>query len=790
MTHHQRIAAEMGLELEHVAATARLLADEATVPFIARYRKEATGSLDEVQIAGIGERIAQLAELDKRREAIRKSLTERELMTEDLERAIASAGTLAGLEDIYLPYRPKRRTRATIARGRGLEPLADLLLSAPEPLDPQAAAESFVDAEKDVEDAAAALAGARDILAERLSESAESRREIRELFGGQGVISSTVVKGREESGAKFRDYFAWSEPLAKAPSHRILALFRGEKEEVLKLSIRPPEEAAIAILERRHLRRRDAAGREIRLAIADGYRRLLAPSLENEWRGELKTRADSEAIRVFTRNLRELLMAAPLGQKPVLGIDPAFRTGCKVVCLDAQGKLLEDTVVYPTGSAGRAEAAGKAIKELVARHRPRAIAIGNGTASRETEKFVRGLGLPSEIAVVMVNEAGASVYSASAVARGEFPDKDVTVRGAVSIGRRLMDPLAELVKIDPKAIGVGQYQHDVDQGRLKASLDRTVESCVNRVGVEVNTASRELLTYVSGLGPSLATNIVGHRDQYGPFASRAALRKVPRLGPKAFEQAAGFLRIREAKNPLDGSAVHPERYRLVDRMAGDLGCSVSDLVRDPELRGKVSLDRYVDDEVGLPTLEDIMAELARPGRDPREAFEAFTFAEGVQSLDDLTVGMKLPGIVTNVTNFGAFVDVGVHQDGLVHISELSDSFVSDPATVVKVQQRVSVTVLQVEAARKRISLSMKSRPGERRAGAERAPRKSTGARAGKKKRVRRPEGNRADGKDTGKRRPTPEGSEAKQDSSGESNWFLDALKEARRESRKRSVDDS
>jgi uncharacterized protein len=760
MMHHERVAAELGLKIEQIAATAALLAQDATVPFIARYRKEATGSLDEVQIAAINDRLAQLAEFDKRREAIRKSLRERGLMTDELDRAIAAAETLAQLEDIYLPYRPKRRTRAMIARERGLEPLAELLLHAPEPFDPQEAAAPFVDAGKEVEDAAAALAGARDILAERFSEAPESRRAVRELFGEQGVLASTVAKDKEETGAKFRDYFAWSEPLAKAPSHRILALFRGEKEEALKLSIRPPEERALALLERLHLRRQLAAGEQIRLAIADGYQRLLAPSIENEWRAELKLRADAEAIRVFTQNLRELLMAAPLGQKQVLGIDPGFRTGCKVVCLDAQGRLLEDTVIYPAQSAAQVEAAGQAIRELVARHRPQAIAIGNGTASRETEQFVRGLGLPSSIAVVMVNEAGASVYSASAVARREFPDKDVTVRGAVSIGRRLMDPLAELVKIDPKAIGVGQYQHDVDQGALKTSLDQTVESCVNRVGVEVNTASCELLAYVSGLGPSLATNIVKHRDEFGPFASRAALKKVPRLGPKAFEQAAGFLRIREARNPLDGSAVHPERYQLVDRMAGDLGCTVVDLMRDSALRERISLDRYVDAEVGRPTLQDILSELARPGRDPREAFVAFAFAEGVHTLDDLAPGMKLPGIVTNVTAFGAFVDVGVHQDGLVHISELSDSFVSDPASVVKVQQHVTVTVLGVDRERNRISLSMKSRPGERRPKAD-----STA----------RPADNRPG---PAKERPEPRRSGPAPEKAGESNWFLDALKEA------------
>jgi uncharacterized protein len=709
-----KVAVELGVNPEQVEAVARLLADEATVPFIARYRKEATGGLDEVQIASIRDRLKQIAELDKRREAVEKSLAGRGLLTPELTSAIAGAETIAALEDVYLPFRPKRRTRATVAREKGLEPLAQTLMTQSPETVLAAAAQEFVNAEKGVETVDDALAGARDIIAEMVSEDADVRRELRAVFAESGAIATAVVKGKEEAGAKFRDYFDWHGLVARAPSHRLLAVFRGENEEVLSLTIRPPEEQAIGIAVGRVVRGTSPAAEQVRLAVEDGYRRLIAPSLENDLRAEIKERADKEAIRVFAQNVRELLMAAPLGQKPVLGIDPGFRTGCKVVALDAQGKLLADAVVYPTQSKAKQEAAGEVVRSLCEKHAIAAIAIGNGTAGRETEAFVRALGLAPAIAIVVVNESGASVYSASKAARAEFPDKDVTVRGSVSIGRRLMDPLAELVKIDPKAIGVGQYQHDVDQGKLKQGLDDTVTSCVNAVGVEVNTASVQLLTYVSGLKPALATSLIKYREANGPFASREALRKVPRLGPKAFEQAAGFLRIRGGDNPLDASAVHPESYGVVDRMAETLGCSVKDLIEKEEMRARIDMGRYVSDTVGLPTLNDIVAELAKPGRDPRKAFEVFSFAEGVSMLDDLKPGMKLPGIVTNVTNFGAFVDIGVHQDGLVHISELADTFVKDPADIIKVQQRVEVTVLSVDRERNRISLSMKSEPGKTR----------------------------------------------------------------------------
>jgi uncharacterized protein len=706
----ETIAAELQIPRRQVEATAALLEDGGTIPFIARYRKEQTGSLDEVAVAGIRDRLEQLQALAERREAIVKSLVERQLLTDDLMAALEAAATLTALEDIYQPYRPKRRTRAMIAREKGLEPLADLLWTQDPATDPAGGAAPFVNQEAGVESTDQALAGARDILAERVSDDTAARTAIRSLFATKGVLRSKVVPGAEVEGAKFKDYFEREEPAAKAPSHRILAIRRGETEGVLTSRLMPPEEDAIVLLNGRFLKNASPAAEQVRLAIEDGYRRLLEPSIETEARLEAKQRADAEAIRVFAANLRELLLAPPLGGKTVLGIDPGFRTGCKVVCLDRQGKLLHHDVIFIEQSDRQRDLARQTVLALCHRFQIDAVAIGNGTASRETDAFVRGLDLPPAITVVVVNESGASVYSASEAARDEFPDQDITVRGAVSIGRRLMDPLAELVKIDPKSIGVGQYQHDVDQKALKRSLDEVVGSCVNAVGVEVNTASKQLLSYVSGLNGVTAANIILHRNEHGPFTSRRDLLKVKRLGPKAFEQAAGFLRIRDGENPLDASAVHPESYGVVERMAADLGCTVSDLMTRPDLRAQIRLERYRTDTVGLPTLQDILDELAKPGRDPRQQFEAFAFAEGVTRLEDLQPGMTLPGIVTNVTAFGAFVDIGVHQDGLVHVSQLADRFVKEAADVVKVHQRVQVTVLEVDLARKRIGLSMKRQP--------------------------------------------------------------------------------
>ena len=707
-----RIAAELNLPATKVSATARLLGESATVPFIARYRKEVTGSLDEVAITSIRDRLAQLTELEQRREAILKSLSERQLLSDVLKVAVEGADTLSALEDLYAPFRPKRRTRATIAKEAGLEPLADLLFNEQATIDPLAVAAAFVSLEKSVPDVAAALAGARDILAERFSEDAATRSRLRELYWESAQVRSKVMTGKEAEGAKFKDYFDWTEPVSKIPSHRMLAMRRGEEEGVLLVRITPLEESAIAILEGLFVQARGTPGAEqVRLAAVDSFKRLVGFAIEAEVRIESKKRADQEAIRVFSENLRELLLAPALGQKNVLALDPGFRTGCKTVVLDRQGKLLHHDVIYATaGGTHQVAQAGEKVRDFVTRFAIEAIAIGNGTASRETEQFIRSLHLPPSIPVVLVNESGASIYSASEVAREEFPSEDVTVRGSVSIGRRLMDPLAELVKLDPKSIGVGQYQHDVDPNALQRGLDDVVVSCVNRVGVELNTASKQLLSYVSGLGPSLAANIVSHRNEHGPFRSRKELLKVSRLGPKAFEQCAGFLRIHEAGNPLDSSAVHPERYELVDAMASDLGCAVSDLVRDGGLRGKIRPEKYVTNEVGLPTLKDILDELAKPGRDPRQRFEVFAFQEGVEKLEHLQPGMKLPGIVTNVTAFGAFVDIGVHQDGLVHVSQLADRFVKDPAEVVKVGQKVRVTVTEVDLARKRIALSMKANP--------------------------------------------------------------------------------
>lgn len=704
--HISKIAKELGIAEKQAMATAKLLAEGATVPFIARYRKEATGSLDEVVITAVRDRMLQLADLDKRREAILKSLEERAQLTEELKDVINAAETMTVLEDIYLPFRPKRRTKATIAREKGLEPLATLIFSQ-EDIDLEKEAAGFLDPEKGVESAEEALAGGRDIIAEWVNEEKNAREKIRDLFFAKGVFRTKIISGKEEEGIKYKDYYDWEEPVTKAPSHRILAMRRGEKEGFLIMRLTPPEDEAIEILDRLFLRGEGPASEQVRSAIRDCYKRLLSVSMETEVRLATKKAADIEAIRVFAENLRQLLLSPPLGQKNVLAIDPGFRTGCKVVCLDRQGKLLQNDTIYPHQSEKLTDQAKAKIRDFCDRFAVEAIAIGNGTADRETEAFVRSIGLPSGINVVMVNESGASVYSASEVAREEFPEQDITVRGAVSIGRRLTDPLAELVKIDPKSIGVGQYQHDVDQSALKQGLDDVVISCVNAVGVEVNTASKQLLMYVSGLGPQLAKNIVEYRDQNGPFKSRKGLIKVPKLGPKTFEQSAGFLRIRDGENILDRSAVHPESYHIVESMAKDLGCSVLDLMQSNELRSKLELSKYVSEGIGMPTLLDIMKELAKPGRDPREEFESFSFQEGIEKIDDVKPGMRLPGIITNLTAFGAFVDIGVHQDGLIHISQMADRYVKNPAEVVKVQQKVMVTVLEVDVKRKRISLSLK-----------------------------------------------------------------------------------
>lgn len=762
--HLGKVAQELNVRPHQVKATAALLDEGGTVPFIARYRKEATGLLDEVQITAIRDRLAQLAELDARREAIIKSLEERKLLTGELKQKVGAAETMAALEDVYQPFRPKRRTRAMIAREKGLEPLADVLWKQEPSTDPEAEAvkyvtpaDSTVAEELKVPDATAALQGARDVLAERVSDDADARAKVRDLFMGKGTLKSEVIAGKEQEGAKYKDYFEWSEPIKNAPSHRVLAVRRGAEEGFLFFSVRPPEEEAIGILEEQFVRGNGKSTEQVRTAVKDSYKRLLSFSMETETRLEAKKKADAAAIDVFTQNLRQLLLASPLGQKRVLAIDPGFRTGCKVVVLDPQGRLLHNDVVYPDQGQHKTAEAEHKLRTLVQQHQIEAIAIGNGTASRETEGFVRKLGLPSSVAVVMVNESGASIYSASEVAREEFPDHDVTVRGAVSIGRRLMDPLAELVKLDPKSIGVGQYQHDVDQDALKQSLDDTVVSCVNGVGVEVNTASKQLLTYVSGLNATIADNIVKHRDANGPFGSRRQLLDVSRLGEKTFEQSAGFLRIRGAENPLDESAVHPESYATVDRMAKDLGVTVKDLMRDESLRKRIDKQKYVTDKVGLPTLNDILQELAKPGRDPREKFEAFSFAEGINKVEDVKAGMKLPGIVTNVTAFGAFVDVGVHQDGLVHVSQLADRFVKDPNEVVKVGQRVEVMVMEVDLARKRIGLSMRKNPTER------GPRPQQG----------QPAGQRVESKPSAApppRKPKPAAGEG---------WFSAALRDAK-----------
>ncbi|TVR74176.1 MAG: RNA-binding transcriptional accessory protein [Marinilabiliales bacterium] len=702
--HVHRIANELDLNPAQVENTIKLLAEGSTVPFISRYRKELTGSLDEVMIAEIKDKAGKLAEMDKRRDAILKSLEDQGNLTPELKQKIGSAQSITELEDIYLPYRPKRKTRASVARERGLEPLAVIMMEQRfNDLD-ERALKFLSDEVPEVPDA---LQGARDIVAEWVSENQDARNRIRGLFEREAVITSRIVRNMEEEGAKFRDYFSFEERLARCPSHRILALRRGEEEGVLKLSIEPPVEKALEILHRLFVKGSKESSRQVEEAVNDSYRRLLGPSIENEFRSFSKEKADTEAISVFAENLRQLLLAPPLGQKRILAIDPGYRTGCKVVCLDEQGNLLHNETIYPHPPQSEGRMAAKKIASLVNQYKIEAISIGNGTASRETENFIRKVKFDRDVSVFMVNESGASVYSASQVAREEFPGYDVTVRGAVSIGRRLSDPLAELVKIDPKSIGVGQYQHDVDQGRLKTGLDQVVESCVNLVGVNLNTASRHLLTYVSGLGPQLAGNIVEFRKENGPFASREDLKGVPRLGAKAFEQCAGFLRIPGAPNQLDNSAVHPESYNIVERMAGDMGAAIEDLIKKKEIREKLDLNKYVTETTGLPTLNDIMAELAKPGRDPRSKIEVFEFSPDVFGIGDLKPGLVLPGIVTNITNFGAFVDIGVKQDGLVHISQMADRFVKNPNDVVKLHQSVRVKVLEVDEARKRIQLSMK-----------------------------------------------------------------------------------
>ena len=709
MNYELQIAQELQIRPNQVKATLELLDGGGTVPFIARYRKETTGELDEVQVAAIRDRVEQLRELDKRKEAILKSIQEQGKLTTELEAKVKSAETMSKLEDIYLPYKPKRRTKGMIAREKGLEPLAELIFSQGS-INLESEAGKYLDAEKEVNSTEEALQGARDIIAEWVNENAEVREKMRKLFVNEGNFSSRVIPGKEAEAIKYKDYFEWSEPIKTAPSHRVLAMRRGEKELFLMLDALPEEAPALYIMEKEFLA--DAANSsvdQVKLAIKDSYKRLLKPSMETEVRLLTKKKADEEAIKVFTENLKQLLLGAPLGEKSVMAIDPGFRTGCKLVCLGPQGQFLHYEAIFPHEQRRVAEA-GTNVKGLVQKFGVEAIAIGNGTAGRETEAFVKSLGLPKSVIVTMVNESGASIYSASDVAREEFPDLDLTVRGAVSIGRRLMDPLAELVKIDPKSIGVGQYQHDVDQNALKNALDDTVMSAVNKVGVEVNLASKQLLTYVSGLGPTLAQNIIDFRNENGPFKSRAQLKKVPRLGDKAFEQAAGFLRISHAKQLLDRSAVHPERYDLVAQMAKDVNASLEELMNSEELRNRINLKQYVSEAVGLPTLQDILAELAKPGRDPRESFEVFAFEESVNSMSDLKVGMKLPGVVTNITAFGAFVDVGVHQDGLVHLSHLADRFIKDPNEVVSVNQKVQVTVMEIDIPRKRVGLSMKADP--------------------------------------------------------------------------------
>ena len=698
------IAGELHLSEHAVENTLKLLDEGCTIPFISRYRKERTGGLDEVQITAISDRKERLQEIAKRKETIIKTISEQQKMTPELQKRIDNCWEMTTLEDIYLPYKPKRRTRAQVAREQGLEPLATLLMMQRE-ANPEQVAKRFV--KGDIATATDAIKGAQDIIAEQVSEDERSRNQVRSAFRREAFIESKVVKAKKDTdeAQKYSDYFEWEEPLKRCSSHRMLAMLRGQSEGILRISLTIDDEEAIQRLQHNFVRGNGSCQRLVGEAVEDGYKRLLLPSIETEFTNMSKEKADEEAIRVFAENLRQLLLSAPLGQKRVMGVDPGFRTGCKVVCLDAQGNLLHHEAIFPHPPVNHRMQASVHMQEMIKKYQIEAIAIGNGTASRETKEFVSDV--TKDIAVYVVSEDGASVYSASKVARDEFPDEDVTVRGAVSIGRRLMDPLAELVKIDPKSIGVGQYQHDVDQTKLKHSLDHTVESCVNLVGVNLNTASQQLLTYVSGLGPVLAQNIVDYRRENGAFTSRAQLKKVPRLGPAAYQQCAGFLRIPNAKNPLDNSAVHPESYSVVEKMAQDCHCTVSDLISHPEKRAQIDIKHYVTDDIGLPTLTDIMKELEKPGRDPRGQIEEFEFDASVQTIDDLREGMELPGIVTNITNFGAFVDIGVHQDGLVHVSQLADRFVSDPTQVVRLHQHVRVRVIGIDLRRQRISLSMK-----------------------------------------------------------------------------------
>ena len=702
----KHLSEKLQLSERSIQNTIELLDEGCTIPFIARYRKERTGSLDEVQIASISEMADKWREMEKRKDTIRKTITEQGKMTPELEKRIAECDNMETLEDIYLPFKPKRRTKAQIAREQGLEPLAALIMLGREQR-PDDAAKRFVKGE--VKSAADAIQGAQYIIAEMVSEDERSRQTVRRQFERDAVISSKVVKAKAdtEEAAKYKDYFDWQEPLRRCPSHRLLAMRRGESEGILRVSISTDDEECIERLKRNKVRCQGRCATLYREAVEDGYKRLLQPSIENEFAANSREKAEEEAIHVFADNLRQLLMSAPLGQKRVMGVDPGFRTGCKIVCLDAQGNLLHHEAIFPHPPVSKRTQAAVTIEHLVEKYGIEAMAIGNGTASRETASFMKSLHFKHEVKQFVVSEDGASVYSASKTARDEFPDEDVTVRGAVSIGRRLMDPLAELVKIDPKSIGVGQYQHDVDQAKLKKSLDLTEESCVNSVGVDLNTASQHLLTYVSGLGPALAKNIIDYRRVNGAFTSRAQLLKVPRLGASAYQQCAGFLRISGAKNPLDNSAVHPESYKIVETMARDNKCTVAQLIADASLRKTIDLKRYVTDTVGMPTLTDIMKELEKPGRDPRNQIEEFEFAAGIESINDLSVGMVLPGIVTNITQFGAFVDIGVHQDGLVHISQLADKYVSSPADVVKLHQHVMVKVTEVDTRRNRISLTMR-----------------------------------------------------------------------------------
>lgn len=703
----KRISDLLNINIKYVDNTLELLDSGCTIPFISRYRKERTGGLDEIQITQICELNERMKETAKRKETIIKTISEQGKLTPELEKRINECWEPEVLEDIYMPYKPKRRTRAQVARENGLEPLATIIMLQRDNA-PETTARRFIN--ENVKSEEDAIKGALDIIAENVSEDERSRSQLRNAFRRGAIITSKVIKSKADTdeAAKYSDYFDFSEPLKRCSSHRLLAMRRGEKDGILRVSISADDEECVEKLKRLFVRGYGRCSTLVGEAVADSFKRLLKPSIETEFATMSKENADSDAIAVFAENLRQLLLAAPLGQKRVMGIDPGFRTGCKVVCLDEQGNLLHHEAIFPHPPRNEQIEASTQIKEMVKKYGVEAIAIGNGTASRETDRFVKTLGLADSIQVFTVSEDGASVYSASKTAREEFPDKDVTVRGAVSIGRRLMDPLAELVKIDPKSIGVGQYQHDVDQAKLKKSLDLTVESCVNSVGVNLNTASKHLLTYVSGLGPTLAQNIIDYRTANGAFSSRSQLLKVPRLGPSAFEQSAGFLRIPDAKNPLDNTAVHPESYKIVEKMAKDCGCSVAELIKDKDKRKSIRLDRYVSEKVGMPTLTDIMAELEKPGRDPREQLEEFEFDPNVSTPDDLVEGMVLPGIVTNITNFGAFVDIGVHQDGLVHISQLADRYVSDPTQVVKLHQHVMVKVIEVDRRRNRISLSMKA----------------------------------------------------------------------------------